>query len=79
MSDLESVQFESAAVVIALIALIKTHPDPGAFAKALRLIAGDLQIDAAAAGSSMPPQTRSLLHCLLAEADAEAISRAAKP
>lgn len=79
MDEVQSLQYESAAIGMALIALIKTHPDPGAFAQQLRLIAGDLQVDGAAAGSAMPDPTRTLLHLLLSEADAETAFRAAKP
>lgn len=73
--DLLGLHYETGAIAIVIAALVKTHPDPGHFAAELRLIVGDLQLEAAAAGAQMPPETRSFLDWVLKEADAESASR----
>ena len=70
IQDLQNMQFEMGGVLMALLALVRSHPDPMGFATELRLMAGDLQIDAASTGHQMPEPTRQVLLSLLAEAEA---------
>ena len=68
LKDLQELQYEMGAVYMALVALIKSHPDPQGFAIELQLMTGDLQVTSAAlAGPPMPEKTRQVLLSLLGE------------
>lgn len=76
-SDMNSgeVGAQVAAFHMILVALIMSHPDPAGFAKSLRLLTGEIQVEGAAQGIPLPPRVREMLGIYLRQADSETESR----